>query len=144
VRIAPTPVIEAAPLWGFTAGTAAGVLAGLAAAFAGGPLGDGHLSAVGPSGFRVGLVAILEVGITAALAAAAANWLMLRDSLPRTVVAPPERHNEYLPRGQHDESDDVGGHRIYFDPWAGDEGDLDEDGEITLGLIEEYPDVELS
>jgi hypothetical protein len=180
VRIAPTPVIEAAPLWGFTAGTAAGVLAGLAAAFAGGPLGDGRLAAVGPSGFRVGLVAILEVGITAALAAAGANWLMLRRESPRTVVAPLERHGEHLPWGQHgehlpwgqhgehlpwgqhgehlpwgqhgehlpwgqrDESDDAGGHRIYFDPWAGDEGDLDEDGEMTLGLIEEYPDVELS
>jgi hypothetical protein len=149
VRIAPTPVIEAAPLWGFTAGTAAGVLAGLAAAFAGGPLGDGRLSAVGPSGFRVGLVAILEVGITAALAAAAANWLMLRRESPRTVVAPLERHSEYLPSGQHrehlpwgqrDESDDAGGHRIYFDPWAGDKDGLDEDGEMTLGLIEEYPE----
>src|SRR5207244_4902615 len=84
VRIAPTPVIEAAPLWGFTAGTAAGVLAGLAAAFSGGPLGDGHLSAVGPSGFRVGLVAILEIGVTAALAAAAANWFILRRA-PRGV-----------------------------------------------------------
>ena len=78
VRIAPTPVIEAAPLWGFAAGTAAGVLAGLAAAFAGGPLGNGRLASVGPSGFQVGLVAILELGITAALSAAAANWLILR------------------------------------------------------------------
>ena len=57
MRIAPTPVLEAAPLWGFAAGTATGVLAGLGAAFAGGPLGDGRLSAVGPSGFAVGLVA---------------------------------------------------------------------------------------
>ena len=78
VRIAPTPVIEAAPLWGFAAGAAAGLLAGLAAAFAGGPLGNGRLASVGPSGFQVGLVAILELGITAALSAAAANWLILR------------------------------------------------------------------
>ena len=83
VRIAPTPVIEAAPLWGFAAGAAAGGLVGLGAAFAGGPLGDGRLSAVGPSGFQVGLVAILEIGITAALAAAAANWLILRRASPR-------------------------------------------------------------
>ena len=83
VRIAPTPVIEAAPLWGFAAGTAAGGLIGLGAAFAGGPLGDGRLSAVGPSGFQVGLVAILEIGITAALTAAAANWLILRRASPR-------------------------------------------------------------
>ena len=78
VRIAPTPVIEAAPLWGFAAGAAAGLLAGLAAAFAGGPLGNGRLASVGPSGFQVGLVAILELGITAALSAAGANWLILR------------------------------------------------------------------
>ena len=31
-----------------------------------------------PSGFQVGLVAILELGITAALSAAGANWLILR------------------------------------------------------------------
>jgi hypothetical protein len=84
VRIAPTPMIEAAPLWGFAAGTAAGVLAGLAAAFSGGSLGDGRLAAVGPSGFQVGLVAILEIGVTAALAAAAANWVILRRATRRT------------------------------------------------------------
>ena len=89
VRIAPTPVLEAAPLWGFAAGTAAGGLAGLGAAFAGGPLGNGRLSAVGPSGFQVGLVAILEIGVTAALAAAATNWLILRRSSPRR--GPPRR-----------------------------------------------------
>ena len=83
MRIAPTPVLEAAPLWGFAAGTATGVLAGLGAAFAGGPLGDGRLSAVGPSGFAVGLVAVLEIGVTAALAAAATNWLILRRTSPR-------------------------------------------------------------
>jgi Family of unknown function (DUF6350) len=144
VRIAPTPVIEAAPLWGFTAGTAAGSLIGLAAAFAGGPLGDGRLSAVGPSGFRVGLAAILEVGITAALAAATANWLILRRTSPRGEVVRPDQHSEHLPRGQHDERDAAGGHRIYVNPWAVDEGDLDEDEEIMFGLIEEYPDAELS
>jgi Family of unknown function (DUF6350) len=137
VRVTPTPVIEAAPLWGFTAGATVSVLAGLAAAFAGGPLGDGRLSAVGPSGFRVGLVAILEVGITAALAAGAANWLMLRRTYPRHEAAPLDQHGGHLPPGQHDESDDAGGHRIYFDPWAAaDEDDLD-DEEIPLGLIEE-------
>jgi hypothetical protein len=77
VWIAPPPVIEAAPLWGFAAGTAAGLLAGLAAAFSGGPLGNGRLASVGPSGFQVGLVAVLELGITAALAAAGTNWLIL-------------------------------------------------------------------
>ncbi|MGH3197832.1 MAG: cell division protein PerM [Streptosporangiaceae bacterium] len=148
VRIAPTPVIEAAPLWGFAAGAAAGGLAGLGAAFAGGPLGDGRLSAVGPSGFQVGLVAILQIGVTAALAAAATNWLILRRASrpgraqggsggmdpPRIEgfrgVAPPSQHRQHslhLPPGQHDETDDAGGHRIYLNPWAaGDQDDQDD------------------
>src|SRR5262249_16847030 len=83
VRIAPTPVIEAAALWGFATGAAAGLLPGLGAAFAGGPLGRGRLASVGPSGFQVGLVAILEIGITAALSAAGANWLILRRAASR-------------------------------------------------------------
>jgi hypothetical protein len=146
VRIAPTPMLEAAPLWGFAAGAAAGVLAGLAAAFAGGPLGDGRLSAVGPSGFRVGLVAILEIGVTAALAAAAANWLILRRARGgaggvRAMGPRYPRGEQSVPPDQHDETDDAGGHRIYVNPWAvGEEGDLDEDEGILVGLIEEYPD----
>ena len=157
VRIAPTPVIEAAALWGFAAGTAAGVLAGLGAAFAGGPLGNGRLAAVGPSGFQVGLVAILEIGITAALAAAATNWLILRRASPARggrggmagTVSPHERGvpggrppgpAQHLPPGQHDETDDAGGHRIYLNPWAAEtEGDLADDEEIPVGVIEEYP-----
>ncbi|HZR52060.1 MAG TPA: DUF6350 family protein, partial [Streptosporangiaceae bacterium] len=78
VRIAPTAMLEAAPLWGFAAGTAAGLLTGVAAAFAGGPLGNGRLAAVGPSGLQVGLVAVIEVGVIAAIAAGAANWLIVR------------------------------------------------------------------
>jgi hypothetical protein len=143
VRIAPTPVLEAAPLWGFAAGTAAGGLAGLGAAFAGGPLGNGRLSAVGPSGLQVGLVAILEIGVTAALAAAATNWLILRRSSPRRgaegvlgerflpstgeflEVVSPDQHSQHshLPPGQHDETDDAGGHRIYLNPWAAEAQD---------------------
>jgi Family of unknown function (DUF6350) len=148
VRITPTPVIEAAALWGFTAGAAAGGLTGLAAAFAGGPLGDGRLAAVGPSGWEVGLVAVLEVGVTAALTAAAANWLMLRRTNRRGVTrcararkrdiagnqaedqpAPPEDAVPAVPEaaddalsaiqvGVIDENDDAGGHRIYLNPWA--------------------------
>jgi hypothetical protein len=126
VRIAPTPVLEAAPLWGFAAGAAAGALAGLAAAFSGGPLGDGRLAAVGPSGFQVGLVAILEVGVTAALAAAAANWLILRRATKRPAgLAPPPGPGPGLRPGLVDETDDAGGHRIYLDPWAGYEEDPD-------------------
>jgi hypothetical protein len=147
VRIAPTPVIEAAPLWGFAAGTAAGALAGLAAAFAGGPLGNGRLASVGPSGVQVGLVAILEIGITAALSAAAANWLILRRAQKRyresaqAVTEPQLDPGPLLPPGQHDEADDASGHRIYLNPWAADhEDDLDDDEEIPLGVIEEYVD----
>jgi Family of unknown function (DUF6350) len=137
VRIAPTPVIEAAPLWGFTAGTAAGVLAGLAAAFAGGPLGNGRLTSVGPNGFQVGLVAILELGITAALSAAAANWLILRRAQKRfrenAPIGPQPPPDPLLPPGQRDETDDAYGHRIYVNPWAAD------DEEIPVGVVEEHP-----
>jgi hypothetical protein len=180
VRIAPTPVIEAAPLWGFAAGTATGALAGLGAAFAGGPLGDGRLASVGPSGFQVGLAAVLEIGITAALAAAAANWLILRRAQKRYREAAQERSEAQsdlapgaqliaeshlapgphlipgahlpqgpqlpsespVPPGQHDEADDVSGHRIYLNPWAANHDDDwdDDDEEISLGVIEEYPE----
>jgi hypothetical protein len=133
-------VIEAAPLWGFAAGAAAGALAGLAAAFAGGPLGDGRLAEVGPSGFRVGLVAILEIGVTAALTAAAANYLILRRATRRMgpVGSPEGVWGEGLPPGIggipggrppgiHDETDDAGGHRIYVNPWVDREDDQDDD-----------------
>ena len=151
VRIAPTPMIEAAPLWGFAAGTAAGVLAGLAAAFSGGSLGDGRLAAVGPSGFQVGLVAILEIGVTAALTAAAANWLILRRATRRTsksspTPAPaPDAGSGSDPglgsgpwpglaktgvlTGVVDERDDADGHRIYLNPWATAEGEDEANGE---------------
>jgi hypothetical protein len=142
VRITPTPVIEAAPLWGFTAGTAAGLLAGLAAAFAGGPLGNGRLASVGPNGFQVGLVAILELGITAALSAAAANWLILHRGQKRVretaPIGPQPPPRPLLPHGQRDEGDDASGHRIYLNPWAA--ADEEDDEEIVVGVIEEYPD----
>jgi hypothetical protein len=77
VRITPTPMLEAAPLWGFATGAATGCVTGVLAAFAGGPLGDGRLASVGPSGLQVGLVSVLEIGVTAALAAGGANWFTL-------------------------------------------------------------------
>jgi hypothetical protein len=147
-RITPTPVIEAAPLWGFIAGAAAGGLIGLTAAFSGGPLGDGRLAVVGPSGWQVSLVATLEIGVTAALTAAAANWLILRPKGVREDAGPPKGDLEgWVPPGSAeslgvdppgvtdddegdaaappwvmagvvDESDDADGHRIYLNPWA--------------------------
>jgi len=128
VRIAPTPTIEAAPLWGFATGLATGGLAGLAAAFSGGPLGDGRLAAVGPSGWQVGLVAILEIGVTAALTAAVTNWLILRRATRRAREQPAAAERAPavgagIALGMVDETDDAGGHRIYLDPWAVDEAD---------------------
>ncbi len=68
-RIAPTSVLETAPVRGFCCGALTGVVLGVLAAFAGGPLGDGRLAAVGPSAWQVALVAALEVGIAAAILA---------------------------------------------------------------------------
>jgi hypothetical protein len=140
MRIMPTPVLEAAPLWGFTSGAAAGCVVGVLAAFAGGPLGSGRLAAVGPSGWQIGLVAILEMGVAAAVAAGAANWLMLRRgtgglravaAAARAGTAPAEGDaGGYRAAGPAviDETDDAGGHRIYLDPWAEDRhGGLDDD-----------------
>ena len=145
VRVTPTPLIEAAALWGLAAGASAGALAGLLAAFSGGPLGDGRLAEVGPSGWQVGLVAMLEIGVTAALTAAAATFLMFRRTtakLPRQggsgewhppkstglggIVPPGVTETEGIRVGIIDETDDVGGHRIYVNPWA-DEDEPDED-----------------
>lgn len=135
VRIMPTPVLEAAPLWGFASGGCAGCVVGVVAAFAGGPLGNGRLAAVGPSGWQAGLVAILEMGVTGAVTAGAANWLMLRRTgagLPPAGAGagedavdeedPGDYHvaGPAVPADQTDETDDAGGHRIYLDPWAGD------------------------
>jgi hypothetical protein len=144
IRIAPTPVLEAAPLWGLLTGSLAGVVIGFGAKFSGGPLGSGRLAAVGPAGAEVGLVAILEVGVTAALVAGAANWLILRHHIrrlaaasaadpeltehlaagPRAAAAPAATRDQQvrgtgpLPVLIVDEPDDA--HHIYYDPWAGD------------------------
>jgi hypothetical protein len=79
-RAAPLLALETAPLWGFASGLLTGCVLGAVAAFAGGPLGDGRLAAVGPSGWQVGVVASLEVGLAAAVTAGVANWLRLRSA----------------------------------------------------------------
>ncbi len=136
-RITPTPVLEAAPLWGFIAGAAAGAALGLTAAFSGGPLGDGRLAVVGPSGWQVTLVAVLEIGVTAALTAAGANWVILRRAGRRRSAALPvpgaddDEDTGPIPvvvmPGVVDETDDADGHRIYLNPWAAWDQDEPED-----------------
>ncbi|WP_245919878.1 DUF6350 family protein [Actinomadura mexicana] len=78
IRSLPSPVSEGAPLWGFVSGALTGAVAALLSALAGGPLGGGRMATVGPSAWQVGLLAALEVGISAAIAAWVANWLVLR------------------------------------------------------------------
>ena len=134
VRIAPTPSLEAAPLWGLVTGTLTAVVIGFGAKFSGGPLGAGRLAAVGPSGGEVGLVAVLEVGVTAALVAGAANWLIIRHHIRRLTAAhadgsrsagntglgglQPARVSAPQTALIVDETDDAGGHRIHVNPWA--------------------------
>ena len=135
VRIAPTPSLEAAPLWGLLTGALTAVVIGLAAHFSGGALGAGRLSSVGPTSGETGLVAVLEVGVTAALAAGAANWLIIRRHVRRLAAAAagrspasasvrPQRAagagrvSGPLPALIVDETDDAGGHRIHVNPWA--------------------------
>uniref|UniRef100_UPI00037BD6EA cell division protein PerM n=1 Tax=Nocardiopsis xinjiangensis TaxID=124285 RepID=UPI00037BD6EA len=73
-RSAPDVVSEAAPLWGFVCGIITGITVAALALVTGGSLGSVRLAEVGPSAWQVGLVAVLEVGVSAAVAAWIANW----------------------------------------------------------------------
>lgn len=121
VRAAPTPSLEAAPFWGLGCGAAAGAVLGVLAAFSGGPLGNGRLAAVGPSGWQVALVAALEIGIASAITAGIANWIRLggrpraRRFADAAAAAGSAGPAVTLPRPSAD-----GGHTIYVDPWGGD------------------------
>ena len=121
-RAAPTPACEVAPLWGFACGVATGCAIGVLAAFSGGPLGSGRLAAVGPSGWQAALVAVLEIGVSAAVATGIANWLRVRRdpelaaARALRVASPPSR--PVMPAAAEDR-----GHRIYVDPWAGEADD---------------------
>jgi hypothetical protein len=93
VRAMPSQVYEAAPLWGFFSGALTGVVTAVLSALSGGPLGGGGMATVGPSAWQVGLLAALEVGISAAIAAWTTNWLILRrsdDTVRAPASAPPE------------------------------------------------------
>ncbi len=134
VRVGPTPRVEAAPAWGFTCGAATGLVAGVLAAFAGGPLGGARLAAVGPSGWQVGLVTALEVGVAAAVSAGIANWFAagrgpIEDAAPGTAVPVTGRPGTATLGGigtvatvDPTVGSTEDGHRIYLDPWA-DAGD---------------------
>jgi hypothetical protein len=146
VRIAPTPFLEAAPLWGLVTGSLAGVVIGFGAKFSGGPLGAGRLASIGPAGVEVGLVAVLEVGVTATVVAGAANWLVLWHHIRRLAAASAAQSaaqsaapsaasagaggvdsRSLAPAATTaavvDETDDAGGHRIYVNPWAQSQDD---------------------
>jgi len=122
-RAAPTPTAEVAPLWGFASGVVAGCVTGVLAAISGGPLGSERLAAVGPSGWQAAVVATLEVGVSAAIAAGIANWLRLRRD-PVLAAARAGRvvggENRLRESAGHAEDD---GHRIYLNPWAGQDDD---------------------
>jgi Family of unknown function (DUF6350) len=127
-RAAPMPAVELAPLWGFGAGLATGAAMGLLAAFAGGPLGSGRLTAVGPSGWQAGVVATLEVGVASAVAAGVVNWLRMRRrpaaAAELTGTGPPGAGAATVPGPGQAVPDprsrpaEDGGHRIFLDPWA--------------------------
>lgn len=124
-RAAPALAVELAPLWGFACGAATGVALGILAAFAGGPLGSGRLTAVGPSGWQAAVVAALEVGVAAAISAGVFTWLQSRRR-----PAPEEEPGEdarpgagrarltVVPGAEADS-----GHHIYLDPWGDGEED---------------------
>ena len=73
---------------------------------------------VGPSAWQAGLVAILEVGVAAAVAAGIANWLRLRrePGLAAALAGSAAAGRASAPGADDDGADD--GHRIFIDPWA--------------------------
>ncbi len=120
-RAAPVLALETAPLWGFACGVLTGCVLAILAAFAGGPLGSGRLAAVGPSGWQVGVVASLEVGVAAAVTAGATNWLRRRATTARRrATAQPEPPPPVAPLPGPDPGEAADdGHTIYVNPWAG-------------------------
>ncbi|MGN6794091.1 MAG: cell division protein PerM [Streptosporangiaceae bacterium] len=140
VRIAPTTVLESAPMRGFCCGLLTGLTLGIGAAFAGGPLGDGRMAAVGPSPWQVAAVASLEVGIAAAVTAGLVNWWCVRKRWPGlaghgsgAAIQPDRRATPSRPSHQASpwgsdriaDADDDYGHVIYLNRWASD-GDGDD------------------
>ena len=107
---------SAVPNHCFACGVATGCALGLLAAFAGGPLGSGRLTAVGPSGWQAGVVCVLEVGVAAAVTTGLVNWVRMRRLVPAGADLP------LVPAARAMGGDDVDGpgesHHIYLDPWG--------------------------
>jgi Family of unknown function (DUF6350) len=123
VRLVPQTVVDAAAIRGFCSGALSAIVLGVLAAFAGGPLGNGRLSAVGPSAWQVTVVATLELGISAAVTAGAASWWYGRSRLSEPPpVRPPDRSpGPGSGPGAGPGADD--GHVIFLDRWADDHDD---------------------
>lgn len=131
VRLVPQTVVDAAAIRGFCSGAVSALVLGILAAFAGGPLGNGRLTAVGPSAWQVTVVATLELGISAAVTAGAASWWYGRSSLPAAPVRPPRQAARTRPPTHpHPEPGLTGaasedGHVIFLDRWADDHDPAD-------------------
>ena len=117
VRLAPQVTIDGAAIRGFCGGALCGIVLGVLAAFAGGPLGNGRLSAVGPSAWQVAAVATLELGISAAVSAGAASWWSSR----RRWTERPSEHVESRPVSEPSPPRGDGGHVIFIDQWAAEQ-----------------------
>ena len=128
-RLAPTAVLESAPVRGFCSGLLTGIVLGIGSAFAGGPLGDGRMAAVGPSAWQVAMVGALEVGIAAAVVAGVDNWRYVRRRYAAEPAAQPPGSAGAQPGNTDSWSRDAGswpgadasGHVIYLDRWADDQ-----------------------
>jgi hypothetical protein len=117
VRLVPQVSIDGAAIRGFCGGALCGAVLGVVAAFAGGPLGDGRLSAVGPSPWQVTAVSTLELGIAAAVSAAAARWWSGR----RGWSAQPLWESDPRPVSEASPEVNDGGHVIFIDQWAAEQ-----------------------
>lgn len=120
-RTGPTSALEVAPLWGFACGLLTGTILAVLAAFAGGPLGDGRLTAIGPSPWQTGFAAVLEVGVAAAVVAGVGNWLRLRTESPGPIQPAPADSPAAARHPVGPVPPDEAGHIIYHDPWAGED-----------------------
>jgi hypothetical protein len=69
---------ESTALWAGVAGVCSGLALGVLAWLAGGPLGAGRLSAIGPSAWQVGMLAAIEIGMVAAVAGWFTGWRATR------------------------------------------------------------------